>query len=51
MQITIPITEYDIEEFKDLVDHRLEDITWSFPTDDRTEQVSVKFVKAPDDSD
>ncbi len=41
-EINIPITEYDLEEFKDVV-HNNSSFDWSFTTDDGT-TIQVNFM-------
>ena len=43
-EINIPITEYDLEEFKDVV-YMNDSFDWSFTTDDGT-TIQVNFMSA-----
>lgn len=43
--IQIELTEEDVQMFKDLVNERVEEITWSYPDELTGEQVSVRFIK------
>lgn len=47
--IQIPITEFDLESFKDLVYSSEEPFTWTFTAENSDEEVSVTFIKDTDD--
>jgi len=43
-QIQIPISEYDIEIFQEVIDGKSTHIDWTFKTDDG-EPINLKFVR------
>lgn len=47
-KIIIPITEFDVEMFKQLVKGKNEEpMNWQYPTD-KGEEVEIEFVKSED---
>ena len=46
-RIHIPISEYDIDTFQNLIIERIDHIDWTFETDDG-ERIDLRFVREED---
>lgn len=48
IKVEVPITDWDIEDFKSLLEDK-ESFTWAFPTEDEGYMVTIKFVADEED--